>query len=103
MSRQRPKNWGITLAVNSANALPADEHRQSITFSPALVESYSVGFGEDAVINRGLTVRAGMQPFTLTREQIGDAITLPMAIVGSGVATAPLLTVSGPCCRRGEE
>ncbi len=94
MPRMRGNSKSAAFTAASSVALGANGSRWSITFSPALVEGYSVGFGETAVINAGLTIRAGMQPLTLTREQLGDAITLPIHIVGTGNAAAPLLEVS---------
>lgn len=96
MARLRPNAKAFTFGAADAIALGNNESRRSIVFSPALVESYSVAFGEPAVINGGLTIRPGMQPMVITAGDVGDVITLAVHIVGSGAAVAPLLEVSGP-------
>lgn len=91
-----------TLAVTAANQqlLGANEHRWSLTFSPALVESYSVNFGEAAVTGGGLVIRPGIQPVTFTRDQLGDIIGAPVSFIGTGAVTVGVLEVNDACCRR---
>lgn len=91
-----------TLAVTAADQtlLGNNDRRDSITFSPGLVESYSINFGEVAVLNGGVTIRPGIQPLTLTRDQVGDAIALPVHFIGTGNVTIGVMEVNDACCRR---
>ncbi len=91
---KRPNSKAFTFGAASAIALPANGGRVALILSPALVESYSVGFGEAAVINGGITIRPGMQPFLVTIDDIGDVIKSPVHVVGTGAASAPLFEIS---------
>lgn len=95
MGRRSTKNRSVVVGVASTEVLPADDSRQEIIFSPPAADRYSVAFGEDATLDGGLTVVSGCSHVRLTRDQIGDAITLAVRGIASVQLTASILEVSG--------
>lgn len=100
MDKLRTQPVAVTVGAASAVGIAASNARHSITFFPPTAGRYSVAFGGAAVLDSGITIIAGMSPYTVTRDEIGDDILSPVAFIGSGALTAPVNVVNSTCCRR---
>ena len=87
--------------VNGADfiALPANEARQAIIFTNGSQSGANVicwmTFGEAAGLRYGIEFPNGTQPFVLTRELLGDIITLPVHLYYIQMEIATITEVSG--------
>lgn len=69
-------NPPVSLAITDTPLLGSDPNRVAIILSGPPTNRYSINFGQPATLDQGLTMFPLSQPFLLTREDIGDLITL---------------------------
>ena len=77
----------VTVSVGAVSTflLPACERRVSLTISGVSSGIVSLGFGQPAVVNQGISVGLNMQPLVLTEATHGDMIKHDIF----GIASAP--------------
>lgn len=85
----------ISVTAASTIALGVSKTRDKVVLSAHATARYSIAFGEDAVLDAGITLQALVAPVVITREMVGDLIESPITVIGSGVATVGWLEVSG--------
>jgi hypothetical protein len=81
----------VSIGVGSSRAIGPNPFRTTLILSPPTSDRYSVAFGESAVLDRGITIHTGTVPLKLTADEIGDSITKPVNVIGSGVISAGML------------
>ncbi len=94
MGRKRPKSHAVTVGVASIQALRANDSRHSLWISPPSASTISVSFGETAVAGAGITLTSTGFPVFLTRDQVGDAIALPVHIIAAAAAVVGIMEIS---------
>ena len=100
MDKLRTQPVGVAVGVASAVGIEAAVGRFAVIFFPPVAGRYSVNFGGQAVLDSGITMIAGMSPYSVTRDDIGDDILAGASFIASAPLTAPVLVVNGLCCRR---
>jgi len=71
--------------------------RSRIQFFPHPTLAYSVGFGEPAVVNKGVTVQPLGHPVVLSYDDLGEQIHSSVAIISTGAITVGVLETLGDC------
>lgn len=80
----RMQSVSVAIGAADVQALGPNPVRQSLTFSAPRVARYSVGFGQPAVLDTGITIQIGANPVTITREDVGDDIASMVRIISTG-------------------
>lgn len=70
----RIKARRLTVGVASSVLIANDPRREALIFSQPSAGRVSFAFGEDAVLDGGITIHSGGSPITLTYQHIGEAI-----------------------------
>lgn len=82
------KSHAITMGAASAVVLPNNPKRIRLILCPPVAGRYSVGFGEDAVLDRGITIFAGDHILELSKDYHGRDIERTIHVIGSVATTA---------------
>ena len=73
----------VALAVTTQQIFGPNPRRVSVTLSPPIAGRSSFGFGEDAILDRGLTLHAGNNPVQLIKGQCAQDIERSIHIIHS--------------------
>lgn len=69
--------------------------RQALILSTHTTDAYAIAFGEDASLNKGISIPTLTAPIILTRELLGDMICLPIHGIASGAISVGITEISG--------
>jgi hypothetical protein len=92
LNRSRSLSFAVTGAV--ANFLGPNFQRIGLWFFPPTVGRYSIGFGEDAVLDRGHTMRTtDTSPIYVSYTNIGQDVNQRVSLVSDVATTVPVVEI----------
>lgn len=96
MSRQAQIST-VSAGAGSTLALPINQARKSLIISAPVAGRVSFAFGQDAVLDSGLTLGVNQQPLVLTETELGDALKWQVNCIGDvGGRVVAILETFGP-------
>lgn len=78
----------LTLAAASSKAFGVNPRRKALYFSPPTAGRYSVAFGEDAVLDKGITIYTATEGLWVTDDEIGVEMIQQVNVIAAGAASA---------------
>lgn len=81
------------LGVASVEIVGPDDKREMLVLPPGTPNRYSIGIGEVAVLDVGLTINPGSSTVFLKRSEIGDMICGQINAIAAGAQTLGFLNV----------
>lgn len=91
--RKRVRPTSFTYGAADAIVMGPNPKRTALIISSSSAQPVSIAFGESSVTNPLVTLRVNTEPLILTRDLIGDDITLPVRGSAGGATTAPISEV----------
>lgn len=77
------QQFSKAIGVGSAEVLGPNPKRVSLLLSSSSLVRYTVGFGQDPVLDQGLTIQVGANPVYLHVDTVGECITREIRVVAS--------------------